>query len=483
MDLGPAADPVPPKIPGYIIGELLGQGGMGVVWKATQRHSRRAVALKHMNNRALQSDKARTRFCVEAELAIQLEHPGIARVYDCHLEREPYFYTMEWIKGMRLDQFVDENDLDTRQIVALMRRVYQAIAYAHQNGVIHRDLKPSNIIVDERGEPHVLDFGLAKVTGQWQGDNVVADLSISGEIKGTVQYMSPEQSEGHSELIDVRSDVYALGVILYQLLIGRFPYDMSGSALKALQAIQNEEPMRPRRVVNRFDSDLEAILLRCLAKDRTERYQSAGEVDQELDRWLKGLPIVAKSVSSLYLLRKVAVRHRTTSLGILLLAIITIGFGCISFDLYQTAKGQGKKASDMAAMWKKEAEYQIQKSRELAFLQFLDVLHAGRRNSAQAIAELIPGASFESKATRFLLDPNEPDAKEGAFRQSIDDNLAWFAHGVVGEDLLLRQRPEEAIVAFRHSIQAIPQGHASSVIQKLFYMHVKALLYDLETDG
>jgi serine/threonine protein kinase len=478
-DLGPAENPIPPEIPGYDVGELLGQGGMGVVWKATQRHSRREVALKHMNARALQSDKARTRFRIEAELAIQLEHPCIARVYDCHLDGEPYFYTMEWIKGSRLDQYVKDNQLNTRQIVELMRHVCKAVAYAHQNGIIHRDLKPSNILIDDQGNPHVLDFGLAKISGQWPGENTGADLSISGEIRGTVQYMSPEQSEGHSDLIDVRSDVYTLGVILYQLLTGRFPYDISGSTFRILQAIQNHEPLRPRLVVKRFDSDLEAILLRCLAKDRTERYQSVGEVDQELDRWLKGLPIMAKSVSSLYLLRKVAVRHRNTSLGIVLLAVIIISFAFISFDLYRTARRQEQKANELAAQWKTETEYQIRRSKELAFLQFLDVLHAGRLENARAISKLIPGASIENKAAQFLLDPNGPGDKEAAFRQTLGDDGLWFAHVVIGEDLLLRHQQDEAIMAFRRGIQAIPQGHAGSVIQKLLCNHVKARLYDL----
>ena len=211
--------------------------------------------------------------------------------------------------------------------VVLFNKICDAMTHAHQRGVIHRDLKPSNILVDDRGEPHVLDFGLAKAATSWTRNTENGSMpTMTGHLKGTVEYMSPEQAIGRSDLTDVRTDVYSLGVVLYLLLTEEFPYDVSGSIAETLDNIQNADPVRPRHIVSRFDSDVEAILLKSLAKDRAERYQSAAELYQDLKRWLEGFPIVAKSVSSLYLFRKIISRHRYTSSVVGLLVLIVLSF-------------------------------------------------------------------------------------------------------------------------------------------------------------
>lgn len=203
----------PPQIQGYeIIGEL-GQAGQGRVWRAMQLSTRREVALKVPMVGLLSSRKALARFEREVELAARLKHPNIARIYDSGIYEGLYYYAMELITGVSLDQYVEQHDLTQRQILELMRTVCKAIQHAHQNGVIHRDIKPSNIMVTEDGQPHIVDFGLAMST---LGGDTFKTVSVEGEVTGTPAYMSPEQAAGHHEQLDTRTDVYSLGVVFYR---------------------------------------------------------------------------------------------------------------------------------------------------------------------------------------------------------------------------------------------------------------------------
>jgi serine/threonine protein kinase/Tfp pilus assembly protein PilF len=303
----PDAAPPPeyqPAIEGYHILDRLGAGGMGVVWRAVQSSTRREVALKLVSAAMFGSDRARLRFDREVELMARLEHPNIARVYDSGTDGAVYYYAMELIHGVPLDEFVQQRSLSHRQIIELMRAVCQAVMFAHQRGVIHRDLKPTNIIVTSDGEPHVLDFGLAK--GLFDSDSGQA-VTIDGEVAGTPAFMSPEQAAGKS--VDTRSDVYSLGVILYRLLTGKSPHDLSGSHIKVLQRITDEEIKRPRDASPDIDRELEAVLFRALKKNPEQRYASAGELAQDLDNYLRGEPLLARAPTTIYFLQKRIRKH------------------------------------------------------------------------------------------------------------------------------------------------------------------------------
>ncbi|MDH7598490.1 MAG: protein kinase [Sedimentisphaerales bacterium] len=323
----------------YQILEGLPRGGQALVYEAIHKPTKMRVAIKVLLPTLLGSAKARLAFEREVELAASLDRPNIVRIYDSGVSRGQYYFSMEYIRGRPLDEYVQSKAMPFRDKVILFTKICDAVAYAHQHGIIHRDLKPSNILVDERGQPHILDFGLAKVAG---ASGILSEgamsTSLTGEIKGSVTYMSLEQAQGRSDLVDVRSDVYSLGVILYHLLTGRFPYDVSGPMVKVLENIIHAEPVRPRQIVRRFDSDMEAIILKCLAKERSHRYQSAAELLHDLNCWLQGLPIVIRSVSSLYLLRKIVQRHKYTSLVVTLLVVIVIGFATVSYELYRAAR-------------------------------------------------------------------------------------------------------------------------------------------------
>jgi len=317
--------PPPPELDGYRITGRLGHGGMGEVWRAVQLSTKHAVALKLISGGAAASEKARRRFEREVELAAGLEHPHIARVYDSGLHHGVYFYAMELIDGAELTRYVAREKLSARQILELMRLVAEAVQHAHQHGVIHRDLKPSNILVSPGGQPRVLDFGLAKSLL----DDGALEVTEDDGIAGTLPYMSPEQAAGRVTEVDTRTDVYALGVILYQLLTGCLPREMSGTKLEALNQMARGEVIRPRQRSRHIDADLEAVLLKALALDRDQRYPSAGPLADDLGNYLAGEPVRARKPTTLYFLRKRLRKYRvqvSAAAAVLIATIAAAGF-------------------------------------------------------------------------------------------------------------------------------------------------------------
>jgi serine/threonine protein kinase len=416
------------------------------------------------------------------ELAASLSHPNIVAIRDSGISRGQYYFSMEYIRGQSLDRYVSGKAPTFREKITLFSKICDAMTHAHQRGVIHRDLKPSNILVDERDEPHILDFGLAK-TAAGLGPTSESSImpSITGQIKGTVAYMSPEQAAGRPDLVDVRTDVYSLGIILYHMFTGAFPYDISGSAIGALQNIQFAEPVRPRRIISRFDSDVEAILLKCLEKDPTQRYQSAAELRDDIERWLGGFPIVAKSVSSMYLLRKIVARHRYSASVAGLVLLIIVSFSYSSVYLHGQAREAQLEADSVAEQWSKESVRNLKTSQQLALLTFLRVWHEGDNERAQWIAGLLAPDSKEKQGADFLLDQRVLAVKEAAFWQRFPGEPEWFPDFIFGEEHVKNGNRQEAIEAFQRSHEAMSQSARDEepVLDSLFKEHIKARLYDL----
>jgi tetratricopeptide (TPR) repeat protein len=307
---------LPGRLGSYRILRLIGEGGMGSVYEAEQEKPRRTVALKVIKPGVVSSQALR-RFELESQVLGMLQHPGIARIYeagtaDSGQGLQPFF-AMELVRGRNLLEHAAARGLGMRDRLELVARVCDAVQHAHQKGVIHRDLKPINILVDESGEPKVLDFGVARATDAELQTTVQTQ---TGVIVGTIPYMSPEQVAADPAGIDTRSDVYALGVVLYELLSGRLPYDLRGKPIpEAARVIGEEEPARLSSVDRSCRGDVETIVAKALEKDRSRRYGSAAELGADIRRFLSDQPIVARPPSAGYQIRKFAKRNKVLVAG------------------------------------------------------------------------------------------------------------------------------------------------------------------------
>ena len=288
---------LPSHIGRYRIVRRHGEGGMGIVYEAEQIYPRRTVALKVIRADCVSRELA-SRFKNEAQILARLQHRGIAQVYKAGMSEDgrPYF-AMEFIRGVPLDEYARCHEFDPRACLNLLALVCDAVQHAHDNGIVHRDLKPGNILVDEAGEPKILDFGVAHVTAA----DLLATSSQTrtGQLLGTLSYMSPEQLSGNSSVLDGRSDVYALGVILFELLAGRKPHHLDGLPVhEVARVIEQEEPSRLGSVNKFYRGDVEIIVAKALEKDRTRRYASAADLASDIRRYLRGQPILARPASA-----------------------------------------------------------------------------------------------------------------------------------------------------------------------------------------
>ncbi|MBN1343008.1 MAG: protein kinase [Phycisphaerae bacterium] len=387
-----------PDIEGYEIAGHLGEGGMGSVWRAVQLSTRRQVALKLLGVGVFGSDKARARFQREVELTARLSHPNIARVYDSGLNRGVYFYAMELIDGKHLDQYVKEHGFTRRQILEMVRSVCLAVQHAHQRGVIHRDLKPSNVLVTEDGQPHVLDFGLAKA---FLDEDSGGTISMEGEVAGTPAFMAPEQASGRLDQIDTRTDVYSLGVILFRLLTGESPHELSGSRFELLRRIAEEDVRRPREVTKDVDRELEALLLKALSRDPEARYATAGDMAADIGNYLIGEPLTARSPTTAYFLRKRLRRYR-----------VPLGIGCVvlgslvALAAYSYVRIARERTSAIVA--RDETSKQIQLT-EAARVQAEQERHRAEEEAEKA--------RREAEATRRALYFNRVSLADAEYRQ------------------------------------------------------------------
>ncbi|MCC6320292.1 MAG: serine/threonine protein kinase [Phycisphaerales bacterium] len=334
----------PERIGPYTILDLIGEGGMGAVYLAEQERPRRVVALKLIRP-GLMTPRMLRRFEHESEILARLQHPGIAQIYEAGSAKtdfgvQPYF-AMEYVRGTPLTAFADEHKLSIRQRLAMFVRICEAVHHAHQKGVIHRDLKPGNVLVQmaegqsslvgggggritDIAQPKILDFGIARST---DGDLETRTMQTeAGQLVGTIPYMSPEQVSGDPNAIDTRSDVYTLGVMLYELLSGRLPHAVSDKTIpEAVRTISHSEPAPLGSLDRTLRGDIQTIVGKAMEKDRSRRYQSASDLAMDIQRLLRDEPILARPPSRVYLFRKFAARNRAVVVGSAAAVVLLIG--------------------------------------------------------------------------------------------------------------------------------------------------------------
>jgi tetratricopeptide (TPR) repeat protein len=354
----------------YELIEILGRGGMGIVFKARQVSLNRFVALKVIKDAQFASEHELRRFQNEVEAVAQLDHPHIVPIYDVGEFQGRRYFSMKLIAGSSLDKRLADFVADPRAAARLLAMVAKAVHHAHERGILHRDLKPANILLDERGQPYVSDFGLAKRL------TTDSELTHSGTLMGTPLYMSPEQAQGPKAPSTTATDVYGLGSILYALLAGRPPF-VTGNLIEALDLVRQRAPEPPSRHNRGVARDLEVICLKCLEKEPSRRYTSAAAVAEDLARWLDGVPIAARPASPAVRMKLWCSRNPLAAalMGLLALALIG-GFAGVTWKWREANRERIKAATINELLTKKllaQASPEFQpRGAEITVVELLD---------------------------------------------------------------------------------------------------------------
>ncbi|NOS99457.1 MAG: serine/threonine protein kinase [Phycisphaerales bacterium] len=390
-----AALPAAGSIPGYELVEEIRRGGQGVVYRAIQKSTGKPVAIKVLRDRLVVRPKERARFEREADILVALDHPNIVGIGNRGSFGGHFFIVMDFIEGQPLDEFVRRMQPTLQVSLRLFARICDAIQTAHSCKIVHRDLKPSNILVDDRGEPRVLDFGLAKLGSDSALRDGDMSLTLTGEFYGSLPWAAPEQVEGANDRIDARTDVHALGLILFHMLTGRFPYSVVGPKRMVLNTIVQAEPTRLGTICQDIDDDVNTIVQKCLQKDPERRYRDVAALQEDVRRYLANEPICARRPTAVYRFRKFARRNKAAVAGVggvfvalIAGATVSVGFAIRESEQRHLAEQRLEQTEDARA----ETELRRNEAEQVAAFQAtqladIDTELMGVRLRARVIAE------------------------------------------------------------------------------------------------
>ncbi len=486
-----------PSVPGYEILGVLGRGGMGVVYRARQVALKRPVALKMILSAGHAGDEALARFKVEAEAVARLRHPTIVQVFESgSAEGHPYL-ALEYIEGGTLSQKLRGTPLTAQEAAALSKRLAEGMQTAHTAGVIHRDLKPANVLLDGGSleHPKIADFGLAKTL-----DDDSA-RTRTGQVMGTPSYMAPEQANGHLDQIGPRTDVYALGAILYELLTGRPPF-RGTSVLDTLEQVRTQEPVPPSHLLPTIPRDLESICLKCLQKEPQRRFGSAQEFAEDLGRFLDNRPTLARPTSRLEAAGKFARRNKVI-VGIFVTLLVATIVSAVSAGIARSQRNEAKKQEAEAKKQEAEAKKQVQLARiatlklnqqtgrhrraieladeilagncddevEIRLLKLKSLMGVSRFPEAVEELTLLKKLPLGNREGRVILDEVEldrkssVDAKTKRIQEAINKGLPpgdlEYAQGLIAE------RAVDAVNLFQQAIKKDPYHYSSHQVLAL----------------
>lgn len=456
------------EIEGYRLLRQIGAGGMGVIHEAEQIQLRRTVALKLLRSENLDIQFVK-RLEFEAQVLGQLRHPGIAQIYeagwfDADNGRQPFF-AMELVQGELLGTYAESHKLGIREKLELLAKICEAAGHAHEKGIIHRDLKPENILVEESGQPKILDFGLARAMSS--DVKAVTTCQELNEVLGTILYMSPEQTEGRSDKVDARSDVYALGVLGYELLTGYLPHSSQGRSLVEYVYALHQEEIKPISTHNsELRGDIETLIAKALMREKPMRYANGSDMADDIRRYLKDQPIHARPISGIYRVSRYARRNKAIVIGVIATLMMAAMGLVATFTLSMIATGSARKADSSMS----EAEHQrAQADRE-------------RYLSALSLAALACAQNRATDAQRALMN-TEPAMRgwewdylwrlcnpELSIIQAHDQGIRAVDFNADGRTILSVSNDQSAKLwdAFSGEPLAVLKGHTDRVIYGKF---------------